>query len=149
MKRTTAFLAVLCMAALLLAACGAKNAAPDQASGVNKQDLLHHAFVLAGINGKPFVKKERLPTLEFTEGFRVSGAMCNRFTGQGELENGVLTVRQMASTRMLCADQELNRLESDFSNMLMDGATVTLSGKTLTLGREGYVLEFILHDVVQ
>lgn len=149
MKRTTIFLAALCMTAMLLAACGAKNSVPDQTSGVSKQDLLHHAFVLASINGKPFVKKERLPSLEFNEGFRVSGAMCNRFTGQAELENGMLTVKQIASTSMLCEDQELNRLEYDFSTMLMSGAAVTLAGKTLTLRRDGYVLEFILRDLVQ
>lgn len=149
MKRATAFLAAFCMAVTLLAACGAKNAAPDQASGVSKQDLVHHAFVLASINGNPFVEKERLPTLEFNEGFRVSGAVCNRFTGQAELENGMLTVKQMASTRMLCADQELNRLENDFSRMLMDGAAITLAGKILTLGRDGYVLEFVLRDLAR
>lgn len=148
MKRAMAFLTALCMAALL-AACGAKSSAPYQTGGVSKQDLLHHTFVLASINGRPFMEKERLPTLEFNEGFRVSGAICNRFTGQAELENGMLTVKQMASTRMLCVDQELNRLESDFSTMLMNGAAVTLAGKTLTLRRDGYALEFTLRDLMQ
>ena len=142
MKRHIAFWAVLCLGAVFFVGCTAKNTEP-QAAAVTKQDLVHKKFVLAAVDGKPFVTKVRAPTLDFNEGLRVSGAVCNRFNGQAELEDGVLTVKHMASTRMFCPEQELNTLESDFSLMLMHGASIFLAGNTLTLRSDSRSIEFV------
>ena len=126
-------------AALSLGACVGK--------AVDSADLLHHNFVLAEVNGQPF-SGEKKPNIQFNEGMRVSGAICNNYTGQGELAGGKLYVRQLASTKMLCFEQGLNELEFAFGNMLMNGAEISYRGNTLTLSGEGRVLKFELRDYV-
>lgn len=127
---------------LCLAACaGAGTPVPA--------DLQHHRFVLESVDGNPFVSVTGAPDIEFNQDLRVSGRICNRYAGQAVLENGILTVSRMASTKMLCPDPDLNSLESLFISMLMAGAQVELSGNTLTLRQGGHVLVYRLHDWVR
>ena len=118
-----------------------------EAKGPNKSDLLHRNFEIISVDGKIFSDTmSRKPNLEFNEGFRISGGICNRFTAQAELKDSVLFARQMASTKMFCPDPELNTLESTFATMLMEGATITLDGNTLTLRQSGHTLVYTLRD---
>lgn len=109
------------------------SAAPPAATSVIQADLLQRYFVLRSVNGQDYTHKERVPDLEFGEGFRVFGQMCNRYTGQAALEDGKLFVRQMASTKMLCPDTKLNQLEDAFAQMVHAGADLAFDGSTLTL----------------
>ena len=111
-------------------------------------DLEHRRFVLASMDGATF-SASRTPDIAFAEGFRVSGQMCNRYMGQGVLDKGVLTVSQMASTKMFCMDAALNTVEEVFSSMLIAGAQADLSGDTLTLSQGGHVLVFTAADVTR
>ena len=113
------------MLAVLTAACG-KKLCGGQA--ITQQDLIHHRFVLVSADGKDFSAKDRVPSIEFNEGLHISGAVCNRFTGQGRLVGNVLTVEQMASTKMLCVDPDLSELESLLARMLSEGAELRLGG---------------------
>lgn len=124
---------------LAVAGC-AGGKAPAQA------DLLHRRFVLESVDGQPFVSKQSAPDIEFGENFRVYGRVCNRYTGQGELSGGVLTVKQMASTKMLCLEEALNAFEHQFAQMLAAGAAVDLSGNRLTLKGDGRVLVYRLQN---
>ncbi|MCC8194967.1 MAG: META domain-containing protein [Deltaproteobacteria bacterium] len=137
-------LALLCSAVLLtvLAVACANAKAPAQA------DLLHRRFVLATVDGDPFPAMNP-PDIEFNEGFRVSGRICNRYTGLGTLENGVLTVGQMATTKMLCPDDTLNRFETMFAAMLAAGVKVDLEDDRLRLSQGGHVLVFTARDWVR
>lgn len=127
----------LCFCLVTVTGCvGGKT--PDRA------DLLYSRFVLETVDGKPFVTPRRMPDLEFGENFRVSGQICNRFFGQGELVDGILTVKQMGTTKMLCPEEELNSFENQFALMLMSGAAVELSGDLLTLSQGGHVLVYRL-----
>lgn len=114
-----------------------------------RKDLVHRRFVLAGVDGQTYAKTSRLPDLEFLEDFRVSGSVCNRFAGQGELSGATLTVRRMASTRMLCPDDALNELETRLAGMLQAGAEISLDGNTLTLKQGGHVLVYTAEDRVR
>lgn len=135
-------ISALCFTFLLAAGCaGSKN--------MNQKDLLHHRFVLESIDGVPFESSVRTPDIEFGEGFRVYGGICNRYTGQGELADNVLTVKQMASTKMLCADDKLNKFEGQFAQMLSAGAEIAIEGNTLTLKQGGHVLVYKLADWVR
>ncbi len=117
-------------------------------AGVPTQgELLHHNFVLTEVNGVVFTG-EKIPNIQFNEGLKVSGAICNNYMGQGELVGDKLFVKELASTKMLCFDQNLNELEFAFGNMLMNGATVNYSGNELMLSGDGYRLKFKLQDFV-
>lgn len=124
-------------------------AVPAGALALTPEALIHHRFVLTGIDGAPFTPGERVPELSFNEGFRIAAGICNRFTGQAELDGGVLKAGQMASTKMLCVDETLNALENRFAVMLRSGARVDFDGRILTLTQDGASLEWKLQDLVQ
>lgn len=125
-------------------------AAAACASGksVSREDLQHHRFVLSGVDGKPFSATMGAPDIEFNQDFRVAGSMCNRFMGQGELADNVLTVKQMASSKMFCPDETLNSLEAQLAEMLAAGAQVSLEGDSLTLRQGGRELTYTRKDRV-
>lgn len=119
------------------------------AAAVTQQDLLHRRFVLKSANGKDYSQKNRVPDLSFNEGMRISGGICNHFVGQAALDQNTLTAPNMASTKMLCADQELNELESAFAEMLRAGAAVVLNDEGLILRGDKLEMVFTRADWVQ
>ncbi|NHB91073.1 heat shock protein HslJ [Photorhabdus cinerea] len=117
---------------------------------VSVNDLQHHRFVLVSVNGESAKNQDgRVPTLEFGEKMHVSGSMCNNFMGQGKLKNGVLTVKDLASTQMLCADDKLNKWDYLIGKVLADGVKVTLKNQKLTLSHDDNTLVYKLKDYVQ
>ena len=145
MKKLT--VVFLCAAlAVLAAACGKKLGGGHT---ITQQDLIHHRFVLVSSDGKDFSAKEPIPSIEFNEGLRISGAVCNRFTGQGRLAGNVLTVEQMASTKMLCVNPDLDALEKLLTRMLSEGVELRLDGQRLTVRQGGHELIYKLSDWVR
>jgi len=59
--------------------------------------------------------------------------MCNRFIGEGRLNNGKLKVSKMTAIKTLCASSQLNALDSTLNAMLNSGAEVDLTASQLTL----------------
>lgn len=100
---------------------------------VTAGDIASKRYVLQSVDGVLFDSQERTPEISFDDTMHVSGQVCNRFMGQGVLQDGVLTVPKMASTRMLCPVPQLNEMEQDFSEMLRQGARMQLEGDTLSL----------------
>lgn len=131
---------------LLLAGCGMSQ----NGKTVKESDLLHHNFILQSVDGVAVKTGQgKQPNIEFGETLHVSGAMCNRFFGNGQLQNGVLTVKGLASTRMLCADPQLNQWDRVIGDVLGKGAKVTLSAQQLTLSGGDHTLVYTLRDWVQ
>jgi heat shock protein HslJ len=113
---------------------------------VKAEDLLHRRFALASVNGEEFAvdDPERRPTIEFNEGFQLSGQVPAR------LENGKLIAENLATGRMSCGD-ELDRLENLFLAMLRTGVDIALSehGTTLTLSQGETALVYTRADWVR
>ncbi|MDL2307168.1 META domain-containing protein [Desulfovibrio sp. OttesenSCG-928-C06] len=141
---------LLLCALLVFAALAALNgcAGGKVENALMQKDLLHHNYVLETVDGEPFTSSFKTPNLSFNEGFRVGGAVCNNFFGQAELKDGVLKVEHMASTLMMCPDQQLNSLEATFGEMLRNGAQIRLEGDRLFLNQGGHELGYILKDYV-
>lgn len=96
--------------------------------------LLGNQFVLKSVNGDEFPGGPRQPELSIDEDFKVFGRVCNQFHGTGELDGDTLFVKQMVSTKMLCIEPHLNKLEQAFSSSMSGkGMKVTLEGDVLTL----------------
>ncbi|MEB6538371.1 heat shock protein HslJ [Serratia plymuthica] len=136
----------MALAALLLTGCGMSQSGKT----VTEDDLLHHNFVLQSVDGvavKP--QPGNAPSIEFGEKMHVSGAMCNRFFGSGQLQNGVLTVKNLVSTRMLCTDAQRNQWDQTLSAVLEKGAKISLNAQQLTLSGGDHVLVYTLRDWVQ
>lgn len=131
------------IAALLTLAVLVTGFASAQDTQVRKDDLTGRRFILIVANGQP-AHFDRQPEIEFggDRELEVFGQICNRFRGAVELDSNRLIVGQAVSTRMLCLDDGLGRLESGFLAMLGDGADIALSGDILTLSRDGIWLVF-------
>ncbi|KLV75216.1 MULTISPECIES: heat shock protein HslJ [Citrobacter freundii complex] len=114
---------------------------------VNREQLQHHRFVLQSVNGKA-VTATNPPELSFGENMTVSGKMCNQFHGQGKLSDGELKVKDMAMTRMMCADPQLNALDGIVSEMFKQGAQVDLTADQLTLATAEQTLTYKLADLM-
>ncbi|EGO8188496.1 heat shock protein HslJ [Escherichia fergusonii] len=115
---------------------------------VNRDQLQHHRFVLESVNGKPVTGETTQPELSFGENMTVSGSMCNHFTGKGKLSDGELRVKDLAMTRKMCANPQLNELDNTISQMLSNGAQVDLTANQLTLATAEHTLMFKLADLV-
>ena len=99
----------------------------EAAAAVNWEQLAGKTFTLVKVGGGDFkVDMGRQPFIAFGEDGRVSGSACNSFTGPGELEDGVLTVKNAASTMMMCVDKNLVEYERYFHEMLRNGVKVEL-----------------------
>lgn len=114
---------------------------------VNREQLQHHRFVLQSVNGKA-VTATNPPELSFGENMTVSGKMCNQFHGQGKLSDGELKVKDMAMTRMMCAEPQLNALDGIVSDMFKQGAQVDLTADQLTLATAEQTLTYKLADLM-
>lgn len=137
MKYSTFLLATALFCMLPLSACSSPSVTPEM--------LVHHNFTLVSVDNKAY-QGQTVPNIAFNEGMRVSGAICNQFMGQGELKNDVLTVKQMASTRKMCFESELNDYEALITSLLSDGAKVEFKDKLLILKNDEHEVVYKLRD---
>ena len=98
---------------------------------VNREQLQHHRFVLQSVNGKAVTTANNPPELSF-----------------GKLSDGELKVKDMAMTRMMCADPQLNALDGIVSEMFKQGAQVDLTADQLTLATAEQTLTYKLADLM-
>ncbi|WP_051384291.1 META domain-containing protein [Nitratidesulfovibrio termitidis] len=104
--------------------------------------LARSDFQLVSRNGGQ-LSGNRQPTLSFHRDNRVSGSICNRFTGHGYVVNDHLILTGLIFSSMLCADSELNALETEFGAALRQGARITLQNDQLHLWGDGIDLVYI------
>ncbi|EFC56803.1 TPA: heat shock protein HslJ [Enterobacter cancerogenus] len=138
---------IVAVSLLSLALAGCVN--PGKAS-VQPDQLKTHRFVLENIDGKAVTNKVTPPEIRFSaqpdisliNNIAVSGVMCNSFNGQGKLSEGELKVKNLAMTRKLCTEPQLNALDQTLSDMLRKGAQVDLTEDQLTLATADKTLMF-------
>lgn len=116
--------------------------------------LAHHNFIFKTFDGRelpatnPDGSHREPPHLSFSQWPHANGRICNTFRGQVELDGGSLTMKNAASTMMLCIDPLINELETAFHQMLNEGVKVELAERTLTLSGGGHSLVLELSDYV-
>ena len=133
---------LLLLALLLLSAC---SSAPRFAS----QDLQHHHWVLDRLDGQAIAsRRSNPPDIEIGEHFTVNGiAGCNRYFGQGHLEDDKLWVTSLGSTEMACMPP-LDTIEQAVLTTLTEGATLSGTSQNLILQGKQHRLEYTLRDWV-
>ena len=102
------------------------------AAGLSREFLTGQKFALKTVNGVEF-QGESVPVLEFGDNFLVSGKICNNFRGPGELTEGRLVVKAIASTRMACPNVVLGDLENGLFQALESGVDIYINGTDLFL----------------
>jgi heat shock protein HslJ len=136
---------------VLITACSAQNSNSEESVQViTPQDLQHHNWNLAKIDGQMISveDKSQTPRLEVGENMTVNGnAGCNNYFGQGELEDGKFRVKQMGMTMKMCGDDAMN-IEMSMSKTLSDWSEMTLTKESLVLKGSEHTLTFKLRDWV-
>ncbi|RKS87512.1 heat shock protein HslJ [Orbus hercynius] len=143
MKKKLCFL--LLTTSLMITAC-------DKTKPVQAEDLMHHRFTVKTLNGQAMPNSPQT-FIEFGEHLTINGQMCNRFFGQSILTNNELTSPGLAMTKRLCADEQLNQLDSVISELFKNGATVKLDNQTndkvlLKLTDNSNTIVFELNDLM-
>lgn len=124
MKKTIGYLSLL-TALFTLSGCG-------ESGKIKDTDLMHHHFVLIKANGQD-VALDKQADLEFGEKMTITGKMCNQFSGQVSLKNDEIKGVGVAMTKMLCNDDQLDKLDIVIDQLITNGAKVELTNNQLIL----------------
>lgn len=107
----------------------------DPALAADSNRFAGHRYVLTRVDGAPF-EAGREVEMQFGDDWKITGRICNTFTGQATYERGVLTAGNLATTRMLCTNSDLSRIEKDLLRALRDGVGMLAVGDDLELRRD-------------
>lgn len=134
---------------VLLVACQAQNVNANNNDNVIEQQLMHHNFVLAEIDGQTVGRKTGMPSIAFGEKMFVSATMCNDFYGMGRINQSTLVVKYLSKTELECVDEDLSKWDQLINRMLTDGAVVSYNEKELVLTQGHYKLVYRLKDYMK
>lgn len=132
--RPIPFLAAVGLAAVTLTACGDdtdQSSDPGDTTASGAVDVDGNAFIAESADGIELPDGSRL-RIAFADGnINVTGG-CNTMNGAYTIDGDVLNVAQMAMTNMAC-DEALMTLDSEVSELLTSGPTLSGSDETLTI----------------
>lgn len=120
--------ALLCLAALALAACGGDD---DESGGASLEGT---QWTLAG--GVDDVPDDAVPTLMLDEGVASGSGGCNRFSGGYEVDGDSLTIGPLAGTMMACEEPKMT-VESTYLAALEAADAWAIDGGELVLTSGG------------
>jgi heat shock protein HslJ len=128
----------LVLAAILLCSCAASNKPTAGTPKANQRDLPGTDWILADLAGIPALPGGKA-TLSFPDVGRVAGnASCNRFTGTMLVTGNAIKMGPLATTRMACADNDVNRQEDIYLKALGAAVRYSYDGPDLLIYAEGY-----------
>jgi heat shock protein HslJ len=116
----------------------AQTSAPPPAGGSSGLD--GRTFVATSLKGHDLPQAVAI-TLTFKDGTVSVHAGCNTMNGSYSVANGTLSVGTMASTQMACPEP-LMALDTWLTTFL-PGASVSVSGDTLTLAKDGVTMTLV------
>lgn len=119
---------------LIASLLGISACSEEQQAAKDVRDMLAgQKFVIVSLDGTSFPSlQDQSLYVQFDSTLKLSGHVCNEFSGASSFKNSVLQVPRLDSTNMLCSD-EINGLERVLFTLLQNGAEVTLEAETLTL----------------
>ncbi len=141
-------LATAALLAVTLSGCGDEEPttmANDEAAGLSLDDLDGRAFASVRVDGRQLVDGTQI-RLGFDGDAVQADAGCNHLFGTLAVEGDTLTASNMGGTEMGCPDG-LQDQDAWLSEFLSAGAEVVLDGDTLTLAKDGVVVELVEQEV--
>jgi heat shock protein HslJ len=133
MRRPTRVLAVVFAAVTLVGACtsgGAPTSSSSVPPSVAATGVDGKTYLSTAIEGATLVPGTRI-RLAFKDGSLSANAGCNQMAGAYTISAGRLTTNGMSTTEMGCDQARMQ--QDEWLARLLGGATITLSGDTLTL----------------
>ena len=146
MKMT--MLATAALLAVTLAGCGDEDPttmADDAPAELSRDDLDGRAFSSVRVDGHQLVGDTQI-RLAFVGDEVRADAGCNHLFGTWAVDGGALTASDMGGTEMGCPDG-LNDQDAWLTEFLSAGPDVVLDGDTLTLSKDGVVVELVEQDL--
>ena len=111
-------------------------------SVVEAGELIGRSWVLESVDGGSVTGAKPRPDLAFADELKFSGlAGCNRFFGQGNLEESRFVTGAVGTTRMACPPPQ-EELERKVLAVLTNGCEIELEGGGLTLRGGGHTLVY-------
>lgn len=102
---------------------------------VTSEQLKYTKWQLSRVDGLA-IPASYSASLSFIEALQVNGfAGCNKFFGEGELDESHLTVNKLGMTRKSCGEQ-LDEFELQLLDTLRQGAALQIKGQQLVLNGE-------------
>ncbi|CAM4175507.1 META domain-containing protein [Pseudoalteromonas ostreae] len=102
---------------------------------VTSEQLKYTKWQLSRVDGLA-IPASYSASLSFIEALQVNGfAGCNKFFGEGQLDDNHLTVNKLGMTRKSCGDK-LDEFEQQFLNALKQGVPLQIQGQQLVLNGE-------------
>jgi heat shock protein HslJ len=99
---------------------------------VGTKQLKYTQWQLVNVDGTA-IPSTFTASIRFIEALQVNGfAGCNKFFGEGILQDSNLTVNKLGKTRKSCGEA-LNNFEQQLLNTLKQGAQLTLHGEQLVM----------------
>jgi Heat shock protein len=114
---------------------------------ISETDLLHHRFVLIKANNDNISSENQLE-LVFGENMNITGKMCNHFSSQVSLKDGIIKGSAIAMTKMLCNDEQLDKLDLTIKQLISKGAHISLNKDQLILKNDNDKLIYQLKDLM-
>ena len=147
----TTLLAAAALLAVTLTGCGDEepdtmaedDAAP--AARLSLDDLDGRAFASVRVDGHQLVRDTQV-RLGFDGDALQANAGCNHLFGTLALEGDTLTTSNLGGTEMGCPDGLADQ-DAWLSEFLAAGPEVALDGETLTLSKDGVVIELVEQEV--
>lgn len=115
------------------------------ASAADAGGITGHRYVLTRVNGKALAG-EREVFVEIGDNFALTGRFCNTFRGPATHQNGILKAENLASTRMICPDGDLSKLENELFQALRGGVCLIPTGDGMQWRRDASTWEFAQAD---
>lgn len=119
----------------------------NESNKISETDLIHHRFVLVKVNNDN-ISSESQPELVFGENMNITGKMCNNFNGQIRLKDNVIKGSAMAITKMLCNDEQLDKLDLTIEQLITQGAQISLNKDQLILKNKDIELIYQIKDLM-
>ena len=130
MQPMTRTLALAFGLTMILAACSSGGAASSPPPSAANTTVEGRTFLSTAVQGGALVPGTRV-SLMFTNGSLSASGGCNSMGGSYTITGGRLSIGQMMTTEMGCDPARMQ--QDQWLAALLDGATVTLAGDTLTL----------------
>lgn len=135
MQHRTA-VALLVALASLVVACGGGSSTPAPTG----QTVEGRTFLSTRVDGRTLVAGSVI-RITFANGSLSATAGCNTMSGPYRIDRSTLVVAQLSTTEMGCAQDLM--AQDQWVAGLLNGATMTLDGNTLTLAANGVQVSFL------
>lgn len=102
---------------------------------VTSEQLKYTQWQLSKVDGLA-IPASYTASMSFIEALQVNGfAGCNKFFGEGELENSNISINKLGMTRKSCG-ANIDEFEQQFLQALREGAQLTIQGQQLVMQGE-------------